>query len=365
MKFLFIVPRYHINLHYRAKSLIKHGHKVHVLAMYKGKSEDYDAVEPEILGYSWFFKLINRFVKKPKDQLMKNPFELRYAHPGFFQTFWRIKKINPDVLVIKNIQSIYSIFALIFARLLGKKIIVLLQIDKYRPKQKSLSVDLVGKIFGAKVITPISGDRKYSNKNKNLFYIPYAVDVKDFDKKYFQDNKINIVCVGKFQERKGQLVLLKAINQLKDYFDIKLTLIGEEDEGKYTDDLLHYIKENNLSHIVERKIKLPHKEVLEFFKTQDILVLPSWDEAASVSIAEAMAGKLAVLSTYDNGTRCYIEEGENGYLFRERSVEDLVELLKKVFADRDKIVQMGERSFELAKEHHSDEKFYEKFSKII
>ncbi len=357
MKFLFVVPRYHTNLHYRAKTLIKHGHKVHVLAMYKGKSEDYDAVEPEILGYSWCFKLINRFVKKPKDQLMKNPFELRYAHPGFFKTFWRIKKINPDVLVIKNIQSIYSIFALIFGRLLGKKIIVLLQIDKYRPKQKSHSVDLVGKLFGAKVITPISGDRKYSNKNKNLLYIPYVVDVKDFDKTYFKDNKINIVCVGKFQERKGQLVLVKAINQLKDYFDLKLTLIGEEDEGKYTDNLLHYIKENKLSNIVERKIKLPHKEVLEFLKTQYLLVLPSWDEAASVSVAEAMASKLAVLSTYDNGTRCYIEEGENGYIFKEKSVDDLLKILKQVFADRDKITQMGQRSFELAQENNSAKNF--------
>ncbi len=296
---------------------------------------------------------------------MKNQFELKYSHPGFFKTFWKIKKINPDVLVIKNIQSIYSIFALIIGRLLRKKIIVLLQIDKYRAKQKSRSVDLVGKIFGAKVMTPISGDRKYSNKNKNLFYVPFPVEVKDFDKEYFKDDKINIVCVGKFQERKGHLILAQAINQLKNNFNFKVTLIGEEDEGVYTEELLKYISDNKLGDIIQRKIKIPHKEVMEFFKTQDMLVLPSWDEAASVSIPEAMAHKLAVLSTQDNGTRCYIQEGENGYIFKERSVDDLVVKLKKVVSDKDKLKQMGQHSFELAKEYHTGDKFYEKFTKIL
>ncbi|RJQ34081.1 glycosyltransferase [Candidatus Parcubacteria bacterium] len=365
MKFVFVVPRYHINLHYRVQALLDHGHEVKVLAMYKGKSEEHGAVEPEILGYSWCFKLFNKIFNKNQGRLMKNQFELTYSHPDFFKTFFKIKKINPDVLVIKNIQSIYSIFALIIGKLLRKKIFVLLQIDKYRPKQKSVSVDLVGKIFGAKVLTPILGDRKYNNKNQNLFYLPFPVEVKDFDKQYFKDNKINIVCVGKFQERKGHLILAQAINQLKDYFDFKVTLIGEEDEGKYTQDLVTYIEEHNLSEIIERKINLPHGELMEFFKTQDVLVLPSWDEAASVSIAEAMAHKLAVLSTYDNGTRCYIHEGENGYLFKERNVDDLFDKLKKIASDTDKLVAMGQKSFALAQEYHTMDKFYEKFVKLI
>jgi len=365
MKFVFIVPRYHINLHYRVQALLEHGHEVKVLAMYKGKSEEYSKVEPEILGYSWCFKVFNKLFNKNDGRLMKNQFELTYSHPGFFKTFSKIKKINPDVLVIKNIQSVYSLFALIIGKLLRKKIFVLLQIDKYRAKQKSGSVDLVGKFFGAKVLTPILGDRKYSNKNQNLFYLPFPVEVEDFEKTYFKDNKINIICVGKFQERKGHLILAQVINQLKDHFNLKVTLIGEEDEGKYTQDLISYIEENHLSAIIERKVNISHKEVMEFMKTQDILILPSWDEAASVSIAEAMAHKLAVLSTHDNGTRCYIEEGKNGYIFKERSVDDLLDKLKKAINNRDKIVEMGQASFELAKEQHSLEKFYEKFIKLI
>ena len=44
--------------------------------------------------------------------------------------------------------------------------------------------------------------------------------------------------------------------------------------------------------------------------------LPSSDEPAAVSHLEAMSHSLPVICSDSNGTRCYIRQGENGYVFR-------------------------------------------------
>ena len=354
-----------MNLHYRLQALVKNGQKVHFLAMYRGKSEDYSMVEPDALGYSWCFKVVNKLFNRNKGRLMKNDFELRYSHPGFFKLFWKIKQAKADALVIKNIQSIMSIFALVIGRLLRKKIIILLQIDKYRPKAKSYSVDIVGKLFGAKVVTPRLGDRQYKNKNRNLFYIPFAADVNDFDKTYFTDDKINIMSIGKLQERKGHLVLAQAINALKNKYSFQVTIIGEEDEDAYTRQLMDYIKENNLASIIDIKLNLSRQQVAEEYKKQDVYILPSWSEAASITISEAMSFKLPVISSDDNGTKCYIEEGVNGYVFTNRNTDDLVDKIEAIVSDRDRISKMGRAGFEIAKSNHSLDKFYKSFMKLV
>ena len=258
-----------------------------------------------------------------------------------------------------------SIFALLIGKLLRKKIIVLLQIDKYRPKAKSHSVDMVGKLFGAKVVTPRLGDRQYKNKNRNLFYIPFAAYINNFDKTYFADGKINIMSIGKLQERKGHLILLQAINALKGKYDFRVTILGEEDEGAYTRQLMDYIKENNLSGIVDIKLNLTRQEVAEEYKKNDIYVLPSWSEAASVTISEAMSFKLPVISSDDNGTKCYVEEGVNGYIFKNRNTDSLMEKIELIIKDKDRLQEMGEASFDIAKNNHSLEKFYQSFKKLL
>lgn len=359
MKFLFILPRYHINTHYQVLAFKKHNHQVAVFSLYQGKSEDYSAVEPHVLGYAWF--------RRQDKRVMKSNFEMRYAHPGFFKLFLEIKKNNPDAVIIKNIQSWFSIQSLLIAKILGKKIIILLQLPKYRPKAKSWSVDWVGRLFGAQVLTPILGDQQYPNKNSNLHYVPFVIEAPEFIKKYNLDNKINIVCVGKIQERKGQIFLLQAVKNLSasmpDKF--KVDFYGEEDEPAYLAKLQQYIKNNNLEKVVSWHQAVPHQKLLELYKNYDLFVLPSWSEAAAFSILEAMSAKLPVICTDDNGTKNYIEDGVNGYVVRARNAEDLQAKIQAIVKDRETIQKFGQASFDLAKQKHNLDIFYQALIKIL
>lgn len=367
MKFLFIVPRYHINTHYMVKSLKMNDQKVSVFSLYQGKSEDYSIVKPVVLGYSVFFKFLKFIFRIDNSRVMKSNLEMRYAHTNFFKLFFLVKQNNPDVIVIKNIQSWLSIQSLLIAKLLSKKIIILLQIPKYREKIKSFSVDLVGKIFGAKVVTPVLGDNKYKNNNQNLFYVPFVMDVKNFDKKYNFLDKIKIICVGKIQERKGQLFLLQAIKNIldKNNYNLQVDFYGENDEIGYLTKLKQYISKNNLQNIVFLHQDVSHDKLLESYKDYDLFILPSWSEAAAFSLVEAMGNKLPVICTNENGTSTYIKSGVNGFVISARNIGSLQDKIKIFLEEPQFIKKFGQASFEMAIQNHSLNIFYQNLLKIL
>ena len=365
MKFLFLAPRYHPNYYYRIKSLINHNHKVVFLSLYELPPERHDILKPEILGWSKIFLFLNKFFNKHKRNKLKSRFELRFGFPPILKFLFKFLKYNPDVVVVKNIESAYSLLGLFFGRIFFKKNLVFLQIEKYRVKPKSYSVDLAGKVFGAKVITPLPGDRKFRNKNRNLFYIPFIQKAYDFNKQYFKDNKINIINIGKFVKRKEQLLLIKAVKEIVKEFPVRLTLIGQEADSQYLSLLKKYIKDNDLESVVTFKFNLPWVKIAEEYKMHDLFVLPSYSEPAPISPLEAMSFKLPVIVSDDNGVKCYIKEGENGYIFRQGNLEDLIKKIKLIIDNKENIIKMGKASSQLIKDIHSPDKFYNSFINLV
>ena len=357
MKVLFIAPRYHLNLYHRIKALKKAGHEVFLLTLYKQKSERYDILEPRELKKSFF----NKFLKKDG-----NFWKIQMQMPSFFDLNKSLKENNPDIVIIKNLQTVLSIMSLVVARINKKKIFVLIQTDNYfvKNKFKKIVVVILKKVFGVRrIITPLKNRNK---KSDNFFiYAPFVFDVKDFDKKYFNNNKINIIDVGKFYKRKDHLLLLKVINKLKSEYDVRLTIIGESGDKEIEIDILKYIKDNKMEDIVRVMKNVSHSDVLRLYKEQDLFVLSSYNEPAAYSVIEAMASKLPVIVSDTSGTRCYIEEGENGYVFKSKNVNDLYNKIKMIIGNRNILLKMGQKSFEIVKKKHSLINFSEKFNKLV
>lgn len=363
MKFLFLAPRYHINMHYLVKSLIKNGQSVEMAVLYTSVAEDYSILKPTVLGFSYLFKFIKFFDRKKNNRL--NNFDLKYAFPPILKLWKMIRLSHSDVIMVKNIESIFSLLAMIMARLLGKKIIILLQIKKYRKKFRSWSVFVVGKIFEAKVVTPILGNEIYDNGNDNLFYIPFVFDQHVVSKKYFQNDVINIVSVGKFQERKQQILLLEVLNKLKNRFNFQLFFIGQKDEFGYLKFIQEYVNKNNLQEKIEFAFDLSHERVFSYYEKSDLFILPSTNEPASFSLLEAMAYGLAVICSDANGTSCYIEEGINGYIFKDGEKDDLERMLINLFSNKDMISEFGEKSRKLIQTKYNLDIFYNSLMNIL
>ncbi len=341
MKFLFTAPRFHTNLYYPIKSLLDHGHQVQFLALYQGQSEAHDLIKPTILG-SW------------------------YELPPIFLFVKLFIRSRADIVVVKDIVTRYSLLALFLGWLLRKKLIVLTQIPKFRVKKQSWSIKMLD-LFGVQAITPVLGDRKFTSSNRNLLYVPFVV--LSNDKTYTQysnlTHEITILCVGKFQERKRQLLLIKAVEKLRHKFAVKLLLSGEENEPKYLAEITNYIKDNQLGSVISVIKHMPWKEMGFLYQKADLFVLPSVGESAAYSILEAMGYGLPVISSDDNGTQCYIRNGENGFVFKKDDLTDLIDKIEKILANHDHLQRMGQTSFNIATTDHNPEVFYNSLMEII
>jgi glycosyltransferase involved in cell wall biosynthesis len=333
--------------------------------LYEGKSEAHDLIKPRVLGYSHFFNWINKKFNRGGGNLIKNNYELRYGFPPIFKFVRELISSRADVVVIKNIVNAYSLLSLILAKCLLKKVVFMVQIDKHRPKPRSWSVALVWWLLGAKSVTPLLGDVKHPNYNSSLIYIPFAHPAEEFNKTYFKNNKINLICVGKYQERKNQLSLVKAAEKLKDKYPLYIILVGQDDELVYTRELKDYIFTHHLSGMVSLEVNVPWREMPKRYIESDVFVLPSYHEPASYSIIEAMSYRLPVLSSRENGTSCYVSEGVNGYTFAAKNLEELTNKLERVVQDRERLKVMGEASFRIIKEKHSPEAFYREFMDVV
>ncbi len=364
MRFTFVAPRFHTNFYYLTKVLIDHGHEVRFLSLYQGGSENHDLVRPQILGYSPLFKWWNKFRNPRGGKLIKNQYELRYGFPPVIGFLKALVIGRSEVVVVKDVVTTYSLMALVFGRLVGARLIVLAQIPKYRSRFKSGAVKWAWILFRAQVITPVEGHSEFANHNQNLHYLPF-VHPQMVKEKNFSSEAVKILCVGKFQTRKNQLLLTQAVNDLKRRHKVELLLVGQTDEKDYFSKLMNYIGENQLVSMVTVINDLPWKQMPELYRQSDVFVLPSYADAAAYSVVEAMAYGLPVISSDDNGTSCYIKPGENGYVFRYDDLGDLIKKLEVTIGDRNELLRMSQKSLEFVGQFHNPEKFYSALMKII
>lgn len=364
MKILFIAPRFHTNLYYRVKSLKDAGHDVYFLSLYKQHSECYDVLEPRVLRSS----RLNKILPKLDSVLRKgdNFWKIKCNFPVRKDLKAEIKKINPDAVFIKGLQSVISLMSLWYVSKFTDKVFLLIQTDEHfiKTKKKKFLVKILKKYFKVKnIVTPL---KNISDKRDDFFiYVPFIIEAIDFKKDYFKNDKINVISVGKYVKRKDQITLLKAINELKNRYEFSVTLVGEKVDEDVWNEIKDYIKNNGLEKMVKMEHNLDYKEMQKKYRESDIFILPSYNEPAAYSPVEAMAAKLPVICSDTCGTKCYVKEEENGHIFKSKDYKDLAWKLEKVISDKENLKETGARSFDVVRKRHSTDLFKNKFNKII
>ena len=137
------------------------------------------------------------------------------------------------------------------------------------------------------------------------------------------------------------------------------------DQQRELEDLKQYSQSLELTNKVEFKVNLSFSEVQAEYRQHDVFVLASRKEAAAVSPLEAMAHSLPVVCSDSNGTECYIRPGENGFVFRTDDETDLELCLERIIEDRDELVRMGTRSYELVVKEHSPGRYVDALVSIV
>ncbi|HXV99089.1 MAG TPA: glycosyltransferase family 4 protein [Anaerolineae bacterium] len=165
---------------------------------------------------------------------------------------------------------------------------------------------------------------------------------------YFrQDLEINILCVGRLIERKGQHHLLRAFANLCAIYDrpLRLILAGTGDAEAALHRLatdLGVAEQVNFIGFVSRN------DMPTVYPQADIFVLASQNEGMSIALLEAMASGLPVVVTDTGGTAELVREDLNGYTVPWADVSKLTEALAKLVKDQEIRQQMGRESRRVA-----------------
>jgi len=184
---------------------------------------------------------------------------------------------------------------------------------------------------------------------RNLTHvIRLGVDVEGLEPIAWRDRQLSppsIVFLGRMVAKKNPVALIEAFARVYiERSDVKLNMIGDGPERSKAEDRA---KKLGLADSVTWHGELNRKQALEIVRNcwvyaQHSVTPASGDqEGFGISIAEASALELPVVSTIHNGIPEQITDGYNGFLVQEYDFEAMAERILKLIESPDICEQMG------------------------
>jgi len=175
--------------------------------------------------------------------------------------------------------------------------------------------------------------------------IPNGIDLAEFDpevlkiKKYL-DGKINILFLGRIEERKGLIYLLRALKILnKKHNNLRLIIVGE---GPLKGKCQKWVKKNKLENVVFEK-EVNQKEIPSYYKTADIYCSPAiYGESFGIVLIEAMAVGTPVVAFANKGYAGVLKNTKGGeFLARPKDYRTLAKKLEILINNPELGKEMG------------------------
>ena len=202
----------------------------------------------------------------------------------------------------------------------------------------SKSLKYVDKIF------VISNDverelKTFSFPSEKIVKIPCTIDLKKIESikiNKIEDEKLNMITATRYQERKKGLDLIEKIAKylIEKKYNFKWTLVGRN-----SDQLLKssFIKKNSKYFNILDEIKnfdemyFPHSDLFKLYKNHDVYINLARIESFGITIIEAIACGIPVISFNTKGANELILNNKNGYLITNYKAEEMADFLLKKY----------------------------------
>lgn len=206
---------------------------------------------------------------------------------------------------------------------------------------KEKEIQLADAIFVASSFTKNSLSL-YPGKLPPVYVVPYGFPSVNDSRTYspIEKRKIKLLYVGGLTQRKGLSYMFEALEGLET--DYELTIVG----GGVIDECPALKNALDKHRYLSTK---SHDEVLKLMSESDIFVFPSLFEGFGLVITEAMSQGTPVITTDRTCAPDIITDGEDGWIVKAGSSDSLRELLIKLKSDRQKIVSVGKKARETAR----------------
>lgn len=251
----------------------------------------------------------------------------------------------------KNILKTYGVHIPIITTLHGTDITLL-------GKDKSFKPVIEYAINQSDAITAVSKDLINVTKtqfkiNKDIKMIPNFIDLDLYSQivdeklrsKIAKKNEKILVHISNFRKVKRVKDVIKIFNNVKKKNPSKLLMIGDGPERIRAEQLSRKL---GISSSVKFMGKL--KSVEEYLSISDIFILPSETESFGLVALEAMASKVAVVSTNSGGLNEVNVDGITGYLSDVGDIYKMSNDVLRIISEDHVLNEFKNRAFEHAKQ---------------
>ncbi|HTX86737.1 MAG TPA: glycosyltransferase [Candidatus Nanoarchaeia archaeon] len=257
-----------------------------------------------------------------------------------------LKRENPD-LVMVNLYLQPTSWQALWYCLIHRKPLILWEEKKYLGRTRArrflslLQLGLAAPLFlYAKKIYCYTSDglrfgKKYFpvlNKEK-IDLLPASVDTRIFYNQRLakEDGRLKIFITARVVPFKRYEDLFRAVKVIKEKVAFKFIVNIRGDRtslfgaGAYKVELDHLIERLGIRDLLNFLPPAPYEKQIDNFNQNDILVLPSFNEPIGIVVPEAMACGLPVIISDSCGSKTYVTNGVNGYIFKTFDFFDLAE----------------------------------------
>lgn len=184
--------------------------------------------------------------------------------------------------------------------------------------------------------------------------VPCGLDQRDLDGEVAHGGvpaSPELVCIGRFNEQKGQLVLVRAAGELRRRgVSFHLTFVGD---GELRGMIEEAIAQEGVGDSITLAGWQDETQVRNALIRSRALVLPSFAEGLPVVIMEALAMGRPVVSTYVAGIPELVQTGISGWLVPAGSVAALADAVAEVLATApEQLTAMGGRGRTAVRARH-------------
>jgi phosphatidylinositol alpha-mannosyltransferase len=176
--------------------------------------------------------------------------------------------------------------------------------------------------------------------------IPNGIDTQQFcldapQRKEFADGKINILFVGRLEQRKGLGYLLSACAKIKNSLhNSRLIIVGPGTVLRHRYEKL--VEDMGLTDNVVFVGFVPSDELPSYYRSADIFCAPATGgESFGIVLLEAMACGKPVVATDIQGYASVLANGEEGLLVPPRDEKSLAHALLSLLNDKNLRLKMG------------------------
>lgn len=163
-----------------------------------------------------------------------------------------------------------------------------------------------------------------------------------------EKHRLKLLWVGRFFPRKGLLLVLDVMKELKKYPGITLTVVGD---GEMRTHFLAAVKKYALEETVKWEGRVSHERVRAYYAAHDVFFYTSLRDSGSSQIVEAMAFGLPVVTLNLHGQALLVED-DRGIRCRSDTPADAIENLKQTMLDLyynpEKVKNMSEAAYDFA-----------------